>query len=134
MSENPLRVLVVDDEHALRMLMVRALSERGFECDAARDGEQALLLVSADHFDAVVTDLRMPTMNGHSLVVELLNRANPPVIVVLTGVTEPKLAKDLIARGVDDIIFKPIEPTVLAAKMRALVDRRAARFSAPNRV
>ena len=49
-----------------------------------------------------------------------------PVVVILTGVTEPKLAKDLIARGVDDIVFKPIDQGTLAAKVRSLIARREA--------
>ncbi|HEY3969623.1 MAG TPA: response regulator, partial [Planctomycetaceae bacterium] len=82
-------------------------------------------LIATTDYDVVVTDLRMPAVNGHTLALELLNRPARPVVVVLTGVTEPKLAKDLIARGVDDIIFKPVDQSILAAKVRALVDRRA---------
>jgi DNA-binding response OmpR family regulator len=133
MTERRFRALVVDDEAALRLLTVRELSRRGFDCDAARDGLQAMELVASRHYDVVVTDLRMPEMNGHLLAVELLNRESRPAVVVLTGVTEPKLAKDLIARGVDDILFKPIDQGVLAAKVRALVVRRESLLSADPR-
>jgi DNA-binding response OmpR family regulator len=120
------RALVVDDEPAVRMLTMRALSRNGFNCDAAADGLNARKLIATTHYDVVVTDLRMPEMNGHALAIELLGRAERPTVVVLTGVTEPKLATDLIARGIDDIIFKPIDPGILSAKVRALADRRAA--------
>lgn len=123
------RALVVDDEAAVRMITMRELSRNGFTCDAAHDGIHAKELLSDNRYDAVVTDLRMPQMNGHALAVELLDRPNPPVVVVLTGVTEPRLAKDLIARGVDDILFKPIDQSILASKVRALVDRRASQAS-----
>jgi DNA-binding response OmpR family regulator len=126
MSECRYRALVVDDEAALRLLTVRELCRRGFDCDAARDGRQAMELVDTRPYDVVVTDLRMPEMNGHGLAVELLKRENRPAVVILTGVTEPKLAKDLIARGVDDIVFKPVDQGILAAKVQALVVRRAA--------
>ena len=116
------RALVVDDEPALRMLTIRELSRNGFACDAARDGLQARELAAARHYDVVVTDLCMPEMNGHALAVELLGRPNRPAVVILTGVTEPRLAKDLIARGVDDIIFKPVDQGVLAAKVRAMIE------------
>jgi DNA-binding response OmpR family regulator len=85
-----------------------------------------LELADTRHYDVIVTDLRMPEMNGHTLVVELLKREHRPAVVVLTGVTEPRLAKDLIARGVDDIVFKPVDQGVLAAKVQALVARRTA--------
>ncbi len=126
MAEAKFRALIVDDEVALRMLTVRELTRRGFDCDAARDGRQALELVDTRHYDVIVTDLRMPEMNGHMLAIELLKREHRPAVVVLTGVTEPRLAKDLIARGVDDIVFKPVDQGILAAKIQALVSRRAA--------
>ena len=119
------RALVVDDESAVRMLTIRSLANNGFCCDGARDGLGARELVANTHYDVVVTDLRMPEMNGHTLAIELLERHERPAVVVLTGVTEPKLATDLIARGVDDILFKPVDPSILAAKVRALVERRA---------
>jgi hypothetical protein len=80
----------------------------------------------------VVTDLRMPEMNGHEFAVDLLGKKDPPVLIVLTGVTEPKIAKDLLARGVDDIMFKPIDQGVVAAKISALVEQRAARLAADS--
>ncbi len=59
-------------------------------------------------------------------MVDLLARRQRPLVVVMTGVTEPKLAKDLVARGVDDIVFKPVVFGMLAAKIKALVDQRHA--------
>ncbi|MDP6718469.1 MAG: HDOD domain-containing protein, partial [Pirellulaceae bacterium] len=95
-----------------------------FRCDGAADGNQALALADRTHYDAVVTDLRMPNKHGHALVVELLTRSHRPLIVVLTGIVEPRLAKDLVARGVDDIMFKPVEYELLAAKVKALVGQK----------
>jgi DNA-binding response OmpR family regulator len=126
MNPGRCRALIVDDEAPLRLLTVRDFSRNGFECDAAHDGRQAMELIRSRHYDVVVTDLRMPEMNGHALAVELLSRPHRPLIVICTGVMEPKLAKDLIARGVDDIVFKPVDPSVLAAKVMALLTRRPA--------
>ncbi|HEY3965134.1 MAG TPA: response regulator [Planctomycetaceae bacterium] len=120
------RALVVDDEPAARSQTIRALSGNGFQCDSAGDGKIARELIAASPYDAVVTELHVPEMNGHALAIDLLSRAGRPIVVVLTGVTEPKLATDLIARGVDDILFKPVDPSILGAKVRALVNRRAA--------
>ncbi|HEX4145723.1 MAG TPA: response regulator [Pirellulales bacterium] len=125
MIERKYRALVVEDDPALRMLTIRELSHRGFDCDPACDGLQARELVASRYYDVVVTDLRMPEVNGHRLAVELLTRENRPAVVILTGVTEPKITKDLIARGVDDIIFKPVDQGFLAAKVLALIERRA---------
>lgn len=118
------RALVVDDEPHVQKLVVAALRNYGFQCEAASDGRQAEDLIARSYYDIVVTDLRMPNMHGHALVQRLLERSPRPLIVVHTGVIEPKLAQDLLKRGVDDILFKPINFTFLAAKAMALVERR----------
>lgn len=124
MPDHPYRALVVDDETLVRNLTVRALVREGFTCDTAADGAQALEMVRRTAYDVVVTDLRMPNRHGHALACDVLAVEDHPAVVVLTGVAEPKLAKDLLARGVDHIEFKPVDYTLFAAKVRGLVGRR----------
>jgi len=124
MSDKEYTALVVDDEPALRRLTAAALRRRNFRCDEAANGQQACAALADRHYDLVVTDLRMPLGNGHALAVELLSRGGErPAIVVFTGVLEPKLVEDLIARGVDDVLFKPLDFSVLGAKVRAICER-----------
>jgi len=124
MNENQYRALVVDDEPAVRQLTMRALSRRGFRCEPASDGAQAAEMAGSTAYDVVVTDLQMPNQHGHSLAVELLAQERRPAVVVVTGLAEPRLAKDLLARGVDDILFKPVDYDFLAAKIEAIIQRR----------
>ena len=124
MASDARRALVVDDEEAIRKLVASALRKLGYECELAADGEQAAQMAGKSQFDVVVTDLRMPIKNGHALVLEMLEREDRPLIIVYTGVIEPRLAKDLLARGVDDILFKPADFGVLAAKVQTLMERR----------
>jgi DNA-binding response OmpR family regulator len=118
------RALVVDDEPMVRQGTMRALSRNGFSCESASDGVEALTIAKQSQFDVIVTDLRMPEGNGHQLAVELLGMSSRPAVVVLTGVIEPKLANDLRLRGVEEILFKPIEYEALATKVRLIVDQR----------
>lgn len=118
------QALVVDDEPLVRQLTMRALAEEGFRCDAAADGAEALILIGETNYDLVVTDLRMPVAHGHGLAVSLLESDERPVLVVLTGILEPRIAKDLLARGVDDIVFKPVDYGLFALKASALVKRK----------
>jgi DNA-binding NtrC family response regulator len=75
--------LVVDDEPAVRKLTALALTNHGFACDEAENGDQALLQFDQREYAVLVTDLRMPQRNGHSLAVEVLGRGeNRPLIVV----------------------------------------------------
>lgn len=118
------RALVVDDEVLIRQVTARALMREGFRCDVAADGVEAARLLAANQYDVVVTDLRMPNRHGHALLTDLLQRSERPVTIVVTGVLEPRLAKDLYARGVDDIVWKPVKPEFLALKVKTLIERR----------
>jgi DNA-binding response OmpR family regulator len=118
--------LVVDDEESVRKLTVRALDRKGFVCTPACDGTEAARLLSARRYDVIVTDLRMPNGNGYSLATAQLERADRPLIVILTGVMEPRLAQDLLRRGIDDIMFKPVDYEMFAGKLAGLLERREA--------
>jgi CheY-like chemotaxis protein len=120
--------LIVDDEPALRQAMARAFARRGFRCDLAANGNEALRRLAGQSYDVLVTDLCMPEMHGHDLVVGLLQRAKRPVVIVVTGVTDQRLERDLRARGVDEILFKPVDYALLAARAEALVELRAAKL------
>ena len=116
-------VLVVDDEPTVRKCLDLCLTREEFECQTAADGEEALSILEQSHFDVVITDLRMPNMHGHALARKLLEKPDRPVIVVLTAVDDPRMAKDLILRGVDDVMFKPVKFESFAAKVKALLRR-----------
>ncbi len=120
------RLLVVDDEPALRRLMVMAFSKQGFACDHAENGQDALQHLASSQYDAVISDLAMPVMHGHALAPQILVRPDRPLLVIVTGVLEPRLARDLLDRGVDDIVFKPVDFQALALKLKVLLDRRNA--------
>jgi DNA-binding response OmpR family regulator len=124
MTKNSYRALVVDDDPAIRHLTIHALAHEGFVCDAAVDGLHAKEILTSARYDVVVTDLRMPGFNGHALAADLLKVNEHPAIVILTGVFEPRLAKDLILRGVDCVEFKPVRYDLFAAKVKAMTDRR----------
>jgi DNA-binding response OmpR family regulator len=124
MTDIVFRVLVVDDDKLVRELVVRSLSERGITCDECSDASFADKLLAAKKYEMVVTDLRMPQRNGHALAVDLLARDPRPLVVVLTGVLEPRLAEDLIFRGVDAMELKPVQFKMFAAKLHALLKRR----------
>jgi HD-like signal output (HDOD) protein/DNA-binding response OmpR family regulator len=119
-----LRALVVDDEVAMQRLGSHALRQQGFQCECVSDGEEALVLCERTSYDLVVTELTLPKKSGYALILDLLKLPTPPVIVVYTDVVEPRLVKDLLFRGVDDVLSKPVHGAFLAGKARALVDRR----------
>jgi HD-like signal output (HDOD) protein/FixJ family two-component response regulator len=118
------QALIVDDESISRKMMAFALTQEGFACDNAEDGDEAALLCRNHSYDLVVTDLIMPNRNGHTLVVDLLAGKARPVVIVHTSVDDSRITKDLLARGVDDVVYKPTNYKTLAARAAVLVGRR----------
>ncbi len=123
---SPYRALIVDDEAIACKMLAFALQQEGFHCDLAGDGTEASDLIAERSYDLVVTDLLMPHRNGHSLAVEVLSNVNRPVLIVHTSVDDPRLTKDLLIRGVDDIVYKPTNYATFAARAAALIERREA--------
>ncbi|HWB12208.1 MAG TPA: HDOD domain-containing protein [Pirellulales bacterium] len=118
------RVLLVDDDLELGRGLAHVLSSEGFICDRAANGTEASAMLAETDYDVLVTDLRMPILNGHALSVATLRKTPRPLVVILTAVIEPRLAADLLIRGVDDVLFKPVSATHLATKLKALLVRR----------
>lgn len=123
MSQRIYRALIVDDEEGIRDAVSSAMVTRSFWCETAADGYEALQKYRTSRHDLVVIDLRMPRMHGYALTLELLKDGQPPHIVVLTGVVEPMLVKDLLSRGVDDVVSKPFDARVFATKMSAIFEK-----------
>lgn len=120
------RALVVDDEASMRRLIVLALSREGIECAEAPDGVVATNMVRCRRYDLVTVDLAMPRMNGHKFIQDLITEKHPPAIVVITGVIDGRIARDVLSRGVEDFYFKPLDAALFALKARRILDHRAA--------
>ena len=125
-ADKLLGALVVDDDPLVRQATARGLTQAGVICDVAADARQALERLGKQSFDVAIVDLRMPEINGHTLVLKMLEMDPRPAIVVLTGLPEPKLIKDLLGRGVEDFMAKPANYDLLALKAKALAARRRA--------
>ncbi len=129
MEKQIYRALIVDDEPLIREATARAMGAHSFWCETADDGKQAIQKYQDTKYDLVVTDLRMPVKHGHALAVELLEQSEPPRVVVFTGLADSKLVKDLITRGVEDVIHKPVDFGVFATKMQSIFERNSWRES-----
>jgi len=126
MTDSTLTALVVDDDPIARRAVMLALLDEQFQCTPSFDGVDALVKFNQHSYDLVVTDLCMPNKHGHALIVELLedSKNGGSMVVVHTGLDDPKMTKDLMLRGVDDVIYKPANYAAFAAKMRGAVLHR----------
>lgn len=116
--------LVVDDEPQVRNLTCRALTSSGFLCDQASDGAQAIQMATDKAYDAVVTDLRMPNRHGHAFCTDVLKLQSPPQVFVLTALGDARLVRDLMSRGVQEVMHKPMPYDLLASKVLTSVQQR----------
>ena len=118
-------LLFVDDEAALRGLMAERLEERGFEVVEADSGERALELLDQFAFDIVITDLRLPGVDGTHVIEAAVARYPGIVAIVITGYGTVKDAVDAIKRGASDFIAKPFQfDELLHVLNKALEQRR----------
>jgi two-component system KDP operon response regulator KdpE len=118
------RVLVADDEPAIRKVVRDALEREGHRVETAIDGQEALERFAEGEYDLLVTDLAMPRVDGIELVKEI-RRKSPLPILVLTVRGEEREKVRLLDEGADDYVTKPFGVGELVARTRALLRRGA---------
>jgi DNA-binding NtrC family response regulator len=118
-------VLVVEDDDAMRELLSEELSDAGLRVVAAPGGRVALERIRAEQFDLIITDLRMPDLDGFDLIRDIRATTAPPHIVMITAFGSIETAIKAVKLGAYDYITKPfeIEELVLVAD-KALKERR----------
>ncbi len=121
-------VLVVDDDDAFRHLVVDILRPEGYRILTAASAEEALRTVAAEPPDLVLSDQRMPGLDGLELTRRLRAAAEPPEVVLMTAYGTIPQAVEAVRTGAADYLTKPLEsPAALRRMVRALLGRRAAR-------
>ena len=101
------RILVVDDEEPIRNLIVTFFIRMGHLCVKATDGVDALNKIKENKIDAIVTDIKMPNMDGIMLTEEIAKQYPELPVMVMTGFTEEHTAEGAISAGAREFIQKP---------------------------
>ena len=120
------RILVVDDEEAIRKITVSILVAADYECREAASGLETLALLKAgEQFDLLLADLMMPEMNGIALLERTKDKYLDMPVVIVTAVHDVQVVLQAIRSGAYDWLMKPFErEQLLATVRRALKDRR----------
>ncbi len=119
-------VLVVDDDRAFRELVVDILHTEGYRLLQAEDAEAALRLAARERLDVVLSDQRMPGMDGVELTRRLRAASEPPAVVLMTAHGTIPRAVEAVRLGAADYLTKPLEsPRALRRLVRGLLGRRA---------
>jgi len=114
-------ILIVDDEASIRDLLAKTLALAEYDVDVAPDGRSALDLMRSYPYDLLIADLKMPGMDGLSVIREAKRYKSDMPVIVITGFSTESSAIEAINLGVTGYLTKPFRvPQVLAAAARAL--------------
>lgn len=119
-----MRLLVIEDDPALRQSLARHFQEEGFAVDAAADGEAGLEKASSQPYDAIVLDVMLPRLDGWQVIQALRPACRTPVLMLTALDAVPDRVRGL-NQGADDYLTKPFDPDELLARVRALIRRAA---------
>lgn len=111
------KVLFVDDEKVILRSFSAALNHKGYITSTANSGEEAVQLLRSQHFDIVVTDLKMPGIDGIQVLKEVKLRDQQTAVIVLTGYGDLDSAIDSLRLGADDYLQKPCEVKELLCRI-----------------
>ncbi|MBI5848092.1 MAG: diguanylate cyclase [Nitrospirae bacterium] len=115
------RILIVDDEDAIKGLLTAFFASMGHHCDTASDGVEALKMIYEADYDTVITDIKMPNMDGIVLTKNMLKRQPGLSVIVMTGFAADNSEEDAIEAGAGDFITKPFTLPELSARFNRLM-------------
>src|SRR3954471_23895826 len=121
-------ILIADDEESIRHVLATLLGERGYEVRAVADGEEALRELSARDYDALVTDVRMPRLNGLELVKAAQSASPETTVIVMSAYGSHDLAIEAMKAGAYDYLGKPFRPDEVLLVLRKAEERERLRI------
>jgi two-component system, NtrC family, response regulator AtoC len=121
------RVLVVDDEENIRLVLRTLLRKQGYEVEVAESGEDALALIDTFGPDVILTDVRMPKMGGLDLLATLKAKQCPATVIVMSAYGNVDLALEAMKAGAYDYVSKPFKPDEIVLALRKAEERESLR-------
>src|SRR5260221_5268625 len=127
MAENAKHLLIVDDEAALREAIAERLADHGFVVEQAGSGEEALARLAEFACDIIVTDLRLPGVDGRAVLDAAFERYPDIIAIIITGFGTVKDAVNAIKQGAADFITKPFQFDALLHVLTSALEQRRLR-------
>ena len=112
------RVLVIDDEKDICLLLEKFLNKKGFDCTAVSDETEGFKLIKANTYDLVITDLKLPTISGIDLLRKIKILSPNTKVIIITGYSDIKTAVEAIRFGASDYVSKPLYPDELLSAIK----------------
>jgi CheY-like chemotaxis protein len=114
-------ILVVDDEAIVRISCKRILEPEGFNVEVANDGYEALELIKKKGYEIIITDLKMPKMDGLEVLKWIKENSPQSKVIVITGFSTPEIAEKSLSAGAEKYLEKPFTPEVLINAVRSVL-------------
>jgi two-component system response regulator AtoC len=121
------RILVVDDEENIRLVLKTLLKKHGFDVEVADSGDAALALLDAFDPNVILTDVRMPRMGGMDLLATLKAKQHPATVIVMSAYGSVDLAIEAMKAGAYDYVSKPFKPDEIVLALRKAEERETLR-------
>ncbi|QQO10690.1 sigma-54-dependent transcriptional regulator [Breznakiella homolactica] len=119
-----MHVLIVDDERNIRESLRKYLSLEGIDSNSAETGEEAIILMEKEHFDAVILDLKLPGMSGQEVLEWIQARGILSPAIMISAHGEIPDAVEALKSGAKDYLTKPFDPAELIIKLKSLVENK----------
>jgi DNA-binding NtrC family response regulator len=103
------KILVVDDEEALRTVLAAELEGEGYQVTTAADGQEAITILGSSSFDLILLDIKMPNVDGFEVLKFAKGRQPATKIIMLTGFADLKNAIESKKLGAEDFVSKPYD-------------------------
>ena len=120
-SETKVSVLVVENDETLREVLTTLISRRGYQCESAENGVEAMHKATQSSFDAVVTDIDMPQMDGIALTRSLTRRFPDLPVMIVTGRLDDSYMESAITAGAREFLQKPFEISEFMMRLRRML-------------
>ena len=117
------RILVIDDEKSIRNTLKEILTYEGFEVVEAQDGMEGLKFVEKEKFDIILSDIKMPKMDGIEVLEKLQELSPETPVVMISGHGNIDTAVEAIRKGAFDYISKPLDLNRMLVTIRNAMDR-----------
>ena len=122
MPDDKVRVLIVDDEPEVAAVLEEMVTGFGHHTSVAHNGAQAIRTVREFAPHVVLLDIRMPGLDGHTVLDHLRGSAQPPTIIIVSGNNQEEEARQLLQRGAFDYVTKPVDFNYLQQAIAAAAD------------
>ncbi|MBA7618921.1 Regulator of RpoS [subsurface metagenome] len=134
MGDKKARVLIVDDEQVVCDLLYEDLSDRGYLCATALNGDEALKNLAKQDFDVVLLDIRLPGMSGMEVLREIWLNHSHTATIMITAVNDVNTAVEAMKLGASDYIVKPFELDRVDTSIRTALETKQAVKKPPAEV